>query len=127
MNSTGVVAGLTIVLLTCAGHATAGGLQGSWTGTVTQEGPGDERSTYPMKMRLRGNAGTIDYPSLACGGKLTYLGLRDGMYRYRETLTYGLKECIDGGLVTLTINGRSLSWVWQLDDVQARALLDPGR
>ena len=42
-------------------------LSGSWSGTVIQDAP---HESYIATMNLSGTNGTIEYPSLGCGGTL---------------------------------------------------------
>jgi len=85
------------------------GLTGQWSGSVHQPGFGD----FSISMRLQGSTGgTIDYPSIGCGGKLRFLGRSGRSYTYREELDHGVDKCIDFGTVTVTPNGDSLAWTW---------------
>jgi hypothetical protein len=98
----------------------AQGLVGSWSGTVTQPRPKNE--TYPMKMQLNGTTGSSDYPSLGCGGTLTYLGTQGEGFGYQEHITYGQKKCIDG-VIGLVPKGDKLFWEWRGSGYSASATL----
>lgn len=58
-----------------------------------------------------GGASLIDYQSYGCGGTLIYQSEDvPGAAVYREQLTYGQENCIDGGTVTLTVNEKGLAY-----------------
>jgi hypothetical protein len=99
-------------LALAAADSFAGGLYGQWSGTADQSGPGDYKSSYPAKMMLQGETGQADYPSLGCGGALTLENQRENFYFYRESITYGQKKCIDGGLIAFEPEGNSVHWAW---------------
>ena len=86
---------------------------GTWKGTVDQSGYG----SYEVTMTLdSAGGGTIEYPSLNCGGSLSGSG-SGGVYQYRETITYGLadsegKGCITGGSIRVVIQGDGAFWEW---------------
>jgi len=78
-------------------------------------------------------AGTISYPSLGCGGTLTYLGDRSEFHLFQEDLTFGLDECINGGTidVALCVNPEVpgvcelvWTWYWPNGEVGAAAVLN---
>lgn len=94
-----------------------GGVIGQWTGRVTQYGPGHETLRYAVQMKVTGStvgevAGTIRYPSLSCGGDLQLSSAQGARFVYRERITYGRKECFDGGTIFATVSGDSMSWRW---------------
>lgn len=86
---------------------------GAWGGTVDQPGYG----SYEVTMTLdSAEGGTIEYPSLNCGGSLSGSG-SGGVYRYQETITYGLvdsegKGCITGGSIRVVLQGDGVFWEW---------------
>lgn len=86
---------------------------GTWRGTVDQPGYG----SYEVVMTLdSAEGGTIEYPSLNCGGSLSGGG-EGGVYQYRETITYGLvdaegKGCITGGSIRVVLQGDGVFWEW---------------
>jgi hypothetical protein len=83
---------------------------GVWTGIVSQ--PGSKSGTYPMRMTLNSaSGGSIDYPSLGCGGSLSGGGSA-GDYTYTERITYGRERCIDGGTIHLVLSGEQAYWEW---------------
>ena len=68
-------------------------------------------SEYTISISLAGTGGTIDYPSLRCGGSLTRISGNSTRAVFRERIGYG--TCIDGGEVTLSlVNGNRLSFTW---------------
>ena len=112
---------LAISFLTVA-HAE--GLGGSWSGDVTQS---DNNHTYSVEMELYGSAGSIKYPSLNCGGKLQFLRKDGKTFFYQENITYGKKQCIDGGTIQISPSpfGYLNSWNWRWDGsgISARGVL----
>lgn len=92
--------------------AVADALSGSWSGTVTQS----DRRSYFTRMKLNESGiGSIDYPALRCGGRLTFEGRKGSAFTYRESIAYGVGTCTDGGLITITpINDepKQLQWTW---------------
>lgn len=84
----------------------------TWRGQVLQPYPDGKTGVYPVRMTLSDAGGTIDYPSLSCGGTLTRLRTVGDVVEYREKLTYGANRCIDNGTVGVRIKGRLLLWHW---------------
>ena len=121
-----VVIGVAVLTALISTRVQAQELTGSWDGTVTQYGPGTHRGTYEAKMALDGKTGTIDYPSLGCGGKLVFIELRGSAYAYRERLSYGIDRCVNYGLVTVVRTEGGLQWEWTMDIV-GKAVLKPSR
>jgi len=94
-----------------------GDARGTWTGGLTQYGPGDTTSRYRVRMTIRAltsgaPAGTIAYPSLHCGGKLRLSRASGQRYVFRERITTGRKLCFDGGTIIATVAGDGMSWRW---------------
>lgn len=110
------LAGLTacLFLATALAAAQAAGLGGSWSGNVTQS---DTRSTYPVEMELYGSTGSINYPTLNCGGKLEFMRAEGGGFIYRENITFGKDHCYDGGTIQISPSpfGDPNSWNWRWD------------
>lgn len=99
------------------GSESGGGVVGQWSGRVTQYGPGPHTLSYDVQMKVTGStpgevAGTIRYPSLSCGGQLQLSSAQDTRFVYRERITFGRKECFDGGTIFATVSGDSMSWRW---------------
>lgn len=94
-----------------AALAWAGGLEGTLSGTVMQS---DNRANYRVEMKLDGEHGSVDYPSLHCGGTLALLRVERNVYWYRENITYGADHCYDGGMIGLAHakTGEPDNWVW---------------
>lgn len=86
--------------------------EGNWRGLVNQAGYG----SYPVNMRIErlvkgSRCGTIEYPSLRCGGGLTLIEIQGPVYIMKENLSYG--NCIKGGVIHLQKqNDGNLSWTW---------------
>lgn len=75
---------------------------GIWAGVGFQISPTGERSSWVIRLRIdaAGN-GLIDYPSLECGGTLTRLA--GPVAEYREQITWGQENCVDNGVVGLSV------------------------
>lgn len=96
--------------------AVADSILGRWTGTVEQYPVGTSQ-TYTADMTLTSpTSGTIDYPSLNCGGTLSGGG-SGGVYRFRESIRYGRVTsanpagCFDGN-IDMTVHGDTMTWQW---------------
>src|SRR5258708_38440393 len=83
-----------LLLATSFVVAYAAGLGGSWSGNVTQS---DTNTTYPVEMELYGTTGSVNYPSLKCGGELQFLSENGKKFSYRENITLGQDHCFYGG------------------------------
>ncbi len=74
--------------------------------------------SYEVVMTLDSpDGGTIEYPSLSCGGSLSGGG-GGGVYQYSETITYGWvdsenKGCITGGSIRVVLQGEGVLWEWK--------------
>ncbi len=104
---------LNALLVFCQTNLTPkGGLGGSWEGNVTQS---DTSLTFAMEMILYGNVGSINYPSLGCGGNLEFVKTDGTSYWYKEHLTFGKDKCIDGGSIQMRRNalGDDTYWDWR--------------
>jgi hypothetical protein len=92
-------------------------VRGIWTGRVTQYGPGDTTARYRLRMKVTKTeqgvrAGSISYPGLRCAGELQLSRASGQHYVFRERITSGRNRCYDGGRITATVSGGSMSWRW---------------
>jgi len=94
-------------------------IRGRWTGRVTQYGPGDKTSRYPVQMNIRqlvpgAVAGTVRYPTYPCEGQLQLrrANENEGRYVFRESIRTGRRLCTAGGTISTTVSGQRLSWRW---------------
>ena len=85
-------------------------LTGTWRGVGHQSPAGTGGSDYQVVMSINEGGGSIDYPSLGCGGSLTRLSGTATSAQYREHITYG--KCIDGGSVSINLFQGRLAWTW---------------
>jgi hypothetical protein len=90
---------------------------GTWVGEATDV-QGQQVTTYPIVMTLERTRGTIEYPSLKCGGRLNGIGQSSPYVFFIESITHGgLDEaansegCISGA-ITVRITGDKLGWGW---------------
>ena len=98
-------------------ESSSSAILGTWAGQVTQYGPGDETSDYPVEMTITSTdqgaaAGTVEYPTLSCGGELRLSRGSGQGYVFRERITSGRKQCTDGGAISATVSGDSMDWRW---------------
>jgi len=107
-----------------AALAWAAGLNGSLSGSATQD---DNHATYAVEMKLDGLTGSVNYPSLNCGGKLEFLRMAGGAYWYRENITYGKDHCYDGGMIGVSPANTSeldaWNWRWEGYGVTVQGVL----
>lgn len=117
------LSGLALIFSLVTGAA-AQDLYGEWSGTVDQVGPGNQTGSYPVRMIIDGTQGEIDYPSLGCGGLLTFQNRNGNVYFYVEHLSYGRDKCIDGGMVAVQSDGNSVNWAWNVSGVAVSGVLN---
>jgi hypothetical protein len=87
-------------------------LTGTWRGTGHQSPAGTAGADWTIAMTIGDSGGSIQYPSLSCGGSLTQIS-RDALSaQYRETITFGKNACIDRGTITVRYFNGNLSWTW---------------
>lgn len=77
---------------------------GTWEGVGTQSNPD---TTWPITFTFTGGAvgevvGTVEYPTLDCGGTLIYLErvsqqYAEDSFNFTEDITWGENNCADGG------------------------------
>jgi len=56
---------------------------------------------WPMELTLGETTPTVDYPSLECGGEWQLLKSSGTELLAIEKITYGLDQCLDGGVLRL--------------------------
>lgn len=85
-------------------------LFGNWRGSVYQP----ELGSYIAQMSLHGTKGTVEYPSLGCGGTVALLNISGNEYRYAQHIIYGNIAsggiCIEDDLITATVQGDSMDF-----------------
>ncbi len=90
----------------------AGGCVGHWQGTGVQPG----YPPWPIDLVVTesaGNAcGTIEYPSLGCGGTLSSCNLVNGATVVTEIYTHTSANCAPPGNITATCSGATMTWTW---------------
>ena len=85
-------------------------LTGTWRGSGHQSGGATLSMDYPIVMYISQGGGSIEYPSLSCGGSLTELSNSGTSAQFQEYITYG--DCLDGGSITVNlVNGKLVGWV----------------
>jgi hypothetical protein len=98
-------------------------LSGYWCGVAEQTNPDGTKSHWSANLLLKGEEGHMEYPSLDCGGPLTFERTENGTHFHRERIAYGRDRCIDGGLIAVEKSGTSVRWEWTGSDVKATAVL----
>ncbi|MFO0687002.1 MAG: hypothetical protein U0234_33365 [Sandaracinus sp.] len=90
----------------------AGGCLGHWQGTGVQPG----YPPWPIDLVVTESAanacGTIEYPSLGCGGTLTSCNLVNGATTVSEIYTHTTGNCSPPGTITATCSGATMTWTW---------------
>lgn len=104
-------------------------LVGVWTGIGMQVTAAGKQEEWTIRLTLnRDGSGSIEYPSLACGGALTPLA-QLGPLAYRETITHG--NCVSGGTIRMrSAAAGKLIWGWtaegtRFSDLNGSAMLFP--
>lgn len=90
----------------------AGGCLGHWQGTGAQPG----YPPWPIDLTVTESAanacGTIEYPSLGCGGPLTSCNLVAGATVVTEVYTHTTANCAPAGTITASCTGSTMMWTW---------------
>lgn len=102
---------LALALAGLADTAAAQSLTGHWSGVVDQSGPGVKPLQYVASLTLNGETGTMDYPTLDCGGEVAFVSRSGAAYVYRETISRG-QGCLSGGAITVQPSANSVLWRW---------------
>jgi hypothetical protein len=103
-------------------------IEGRWTGSLLQIGPGKGRYRYPVFVTLQTAAtgrtgGTIRYPTFPCGGRLVVRRPGATLRVYREVIEYGRGKCAVAGTVTIRLSGDSLTYHWVGTRISVRGRL----
>lgn len=96
-----VFIGSLLLSLSCLADAGQSDTLSQFTGEWQGAGQQDNGSQWSIRVNIRPPLYVIDYPSLTCGGKLTLLKTTDTSLVFKETLTYGIAQCINQGDVVL--------------------------
>lgn len=120
---------LAAILLT-ASPATAQGknapMSGHWHGVGLQVGADGVQSSWDIDLSINpDHSGAVTYPSLGCRGVLKRVMRTPSQIAFTETITAG--NCIDGGLISVTLENGRLFWFWTKRGVgsDASAVLYP--
>jgi hypothetical protein len=87
---------------------------GHWTGTGVQPG----YPPWPIDMTVTDavgdRCGTIEYPSLGCGGYLTgCAAMADGQWSFTEVYEHTTTQCAPAGSIHATCSGGTMTWTWE--------------
>lgn len=117
-----VFLGSLLLSLSCLADArqsdTISQFTGEWQGTGQQH----NGMQWNIRVNIRPPLYVIDYHSLTCGGKLALLKTTDTSLVFKETLTYGIAQCINHGDVVLnkvTEHTADYHWFSARDKMQA--------
>ncbi|MEW5722828.1 MAG: hypothetical protein AB1896_06955 [Thermodesulfobacteriota bacterium] len=94
-------------------------VQGQEAGYGVWEGEGlqSNGSRWSIRLTLSPEGYKIEYPSLSCGGTLNVLEKTSGYVRAIEKITFGQKNCYDGGLVVLVwVRPETMDFLWYYPD-----------
>jgi Family of unknown function (DUF5675) len=108
-----------LLLLLATTGALAQNYYGTWRGNATQ--PGGATQNWSVVMTLNKNNYSIDFPSLGCGGTLSYIRKDGNAYIFSEGLTYGTTKCLLGVSVRFTLTGTT-TMSWEEIDASGTAL-----
>jgi hypothetical protein len=90
---------------------------GNWQGNVFNVNDDGYKMEFPVTVIITdADHILIDYPSMDCGGTLIPLPLTGNHVEYREEITYGEDECVNGGIVVMDISRddkNTLNWRWR--------------
>ena len=103
--------------LAAATGAEAQTLKGHWSGLVEQTGPGAVKDRYVATLTLDGATGAMDYPTLLCGGDVSFVSRAGDTSVYREHITRG--PCIDAGTISVRPSKGGVLWTWTAEGVIA--------
>ena len=88
----------------CAGH---------WTGSGVQPGYPPWTIDLNVTPETGEQCGTIEYPSLGCGGYLTHCGtLASGESSFTEVYTHTNANCSPEGTIRASCS-TSMTWTWE--------------
>ena len=92
---------------------TAPSMAGTWRGQGHQIPTLGGAGEWSIVMTIESAGGSIEYPSLNCGGTLTQISNNGTLAQYREHITHmSGTTCIDGGLITVNSVDGELAWTW---------------
>jgi hypothetical protein len=87
-------------------------LTGVWRGNGHQTPTGSSGADWTILMTIGDSGGSIQYPSLNCGGSLAQISRDATSAQFLETITYGQKVCVNGGTITVRYANGNLAWTW---------------
>ncbi len=97
-------------------------LAGTWRGFGHQSGGDTVSMDYLVVMYIGQAGGSIEYPSLNCGGSLTQISNGGTTAQFQEHITYG--DCVDGGAITVNLVNGKLAWTWVGSGINVIAVLE---
>ncbi len=105
---------------------------GSWSGRVTQFGPGSRRAHYRAFMTVRdvntlgARAGTVNYPAFPCAGDIRLVARRANRFTFLEHITAHPATCPSGGRISTAVNSGTMAWRWVRKDIVVLGTLHRG-
>jgi hypothetical protein len=96
---------------------------GTWDGSAALKD--EEPWTIAMVVASTNGArcGTIDYPSLGCGGDLLDCSVRKGHVHFRERYGRNPGTCVPAGTIEAQCQDRSMVWTWHGSGLVVRTTL----
>ena len=94
-------------------QANVSSIFGIWRGQGHQSPAGSAGADWSILMSIEKGGGSIEYPSLGCGGTLAEISNDGTSAQFREHITHmGKSGCVDGGLITVNLSKGALAWAW---------------
>lgn len=88
-------------------------MEGVWTGLAVQ----DNNSRWSIKVTIRPEHYSIDYPSLKCGGIMELMKENEDSLVFKEVLTYGADTCYNNGkTVLIKSNPNKIRYYWYFEN-----------
>jgi len=103
-------------------------ISGGWSGNVDDTSTPDPYETNIVvknKLKKGEKGGESFYPSYDCGGDLIFKKLKEGTgeYVFKEELTAGIPNCVDGGKVVLSRVNKKLLYEYSTEGASATGKL----
>jgi len=126
---TAVIAGAVIAgalfVAPVAGSASES-IAGAWGGEVHDTVASADYEVNVLideKLKEGKKGGESYYPAYDCQGDLVLKKHKDGSpkYIFKEKITEGIENCVDGGKVTLKREGNKVSYRWTMKDTEGSA------
>lgn len=90
------------------------GITGVWKGAIlSKSGTSDYNLILSFSGSTRNPSGITQYTDLGCQGELKLKSSRNSIYRFAETITQGVNQCVSGSTIEITSNPNgNLTYKW---------------